>query len=142
MAQWNNGAQGWHPTPSLVKFPKGGNTVNIPAPSRMNSSGNGIGKIKQNKLNPSLETVGDFFCKNIKISACIKSKSVVICLTMKLKSQYTIKVTTVVTGKVKIIALTKKEILADYEGINTELKLVELLDTCFQAPNQTWEFVS
>jgi len=61
---------------------------------------------------------------------------------MKLKSQYTIKVTTVVTGKVKVVTLTKKEILANYEGINTELKLVELLSTCFQAPNQTWEFVN
>jgi hypothetical protein len=61
---------------------------------------------------------------------------------MKLKSQYTIKVTTVVTGEVKIFTMTKKEILADCEGINSELKFVQLLDTCFQAPNQTWEFVN
>jgi len=59
-----------------------------------------------------------------------------------MKSQYTIKVTTVATSKVKIVTLTKKEILANYEGINSELKLVQLLDTCFQTPNQTWEFVS
>ncbi len=59
-----------------------------------------------------------------------------------MKSQYTIKVTTVATSKVKIVTLTKKEILANYEGINSELKLVQLLDTCFQAPNQTWEFVN
>lgn len=59
-----------------------------------------------------------------------------------MKSQYTIKVTTIATGKVTIVTLTKKEILRDYKNINTELKLVELLSTCFQAPNQTWEFVN
>lgn len=59
-----------------------------------------------------------------------------------MKTQYTIKVTTVATGKTKVVTLTKKEILTQYEGINSELKLVQLLDTCFQAPNQTWEFVN
>ena len=61
---------------------------------------------------------------------------------MKLKPQYTIKVTTVATAKVKEVTFTKKEILEGFEGIDSEIKFVNLLSQCFAAPNQTWEFVN
>jgi hypothetical protein len=60
---------------------------------------------------------------------------------MKLKPQYTVKVTTVATGKVKEVTFTKEEILKGFEGINSEIKFANLLSQCFQEPNQKWEFV-